>query len=165
MRRSILHPVPVPHTMGCYFMHFWMGLERLRLKGIPSIRTSNYRGRLQISSTRTLVFHCQNPTDFIGFIKRRYTYPQRYEWGGTAKEFSLCAKGACGTQRKEEWLPASANNARDRRGQSVIQLTSTEENDHLSAMTSLPMEITKRQQTKARVYAPKSQAMELQTQT
>ena len=86
--------------------------------------------------------------------------PFRPEWGpvvGTAKDCSLCAKGTCGTQPKDEWLPASAHNARGRKGQAAIRLTSTEETDHLSAAASLSMGIPKRRRAKARVYTPKSQ--------
>jgi hypothetical protein len=94
--------------------------------------------------------------------------PFRPEWGpvvGTAKDCSLCAKGKCSTQQKDEWMPASAHNSRGRRGQATVRLTSTEETDHISAAASLPMGIPKRRRAKARVYTRKSQAMELQSQT
>jgi hypothetical protein len=77
---------------------------------------------------------------------------------------SLCAKGNVSTKQKDGWLPASAHNARGRKGQASVRITFREDTDHLSAAASLRMGIPKRRRAKARVHPPKSQAIELQSQ-
>jgi hypothetical protein len=70
-------------------------------------------------------------------------------------------------QRKQEseWLPASAHNARGKRGNAFIRLTSTEETDSVRTRVSLPMGYPKRRKNKANVYTPYTHVEETGSQT
>ena len=90
----------------------------------------------------------------------------REKWGppiGTAAECTLCAKGICGAQKENEWLPASAHNVRGRRDKATLRHTAMTETETISAAALLPIGIPKRRRKKARMFTPKSQTMESQT--